>query len=114
VSLESWSESIVVGELQDDPAFSDDLTTLIDQVDGQATFNVVLNFQGVRNLTSSNLAKLVLLRKKLSAQHRKLVLCGISTSVWGVFLVTELHNVFDVAEDLSTALASVQLSDASS
>jgi anti-anti-sigma factor len=109
VSIESWSENIVVVELQDDPTFTDDLTAVIDQVDGRKDVDVVLDFAGVSYVNSSNIAKLLKLRKKLHGRKRRLVLCGIDTNVWGLFLVTGLDKVFDFADNLATGLASVQL-----
>jgi anti-anti-sigma factor len=109
VSVENWSEDILVVELQDDPAFSDDVTAVIDQVDGHKDVDVVLNLAGVNYLNSSNIAKLLKLRKRLHARKRRLVLCGIDTKVWGLFLVTGLDNVFDFADNVAMGLASVQL-----
>lgn len=110
MSVENWSDSIVVAELQDDPQFSDDLTTLLDQLDNDDTLDVVLNFASVKYVNSSNLARLLKLRKKVISTKRRLVLCGIETNVWGLFLVTGLDKVFDFADALPTALASVQIS----
>ncbi len=109
VSIENWSENIIVVELQDDPAFTDDLTALLDQLDGQKDFDVVLNFEGVNYLNSSNIARLLKLRKEISSNKRKLVLCSIDTNVWGLFLVTGLDKVFEFADSIATGLASVQI-----
>ena len=109
VSVENWSEDILVVELQDDPAFSDDVKAVTDQVDGRKDVDVVLNFAGVNYLNSSNIAKLLKLRKKLHACKHRLVLCGIDTNVWGLFLVTGLDKVFDFADNLAMGLATVQL-----
>lgn len=109
MSVENWSEDIIVVELQDDPGFTDDLRAVIDQADGQKDVDVVLNFAGISHVNSSNIAKLLKLRKKLHARKRRLVLCGIDTNVWGLFLVTGLDKVFDFADNLAMGLASVQL-----
>ena len=109
VSIENWSDNILKVELQDDPGFTDDLTALFDQVDEKQNVSVVLNFASVNYLNSSNIAKLLKLRKKLLNNRRKLVLCGIDTNVWGLFLVTGLDKVFDFADTVATGLASVQL-----
>jgi len=109
VSVENWSEDILVVELQDDPSFSDDVTAVIDQVDGSKDVDVVLNLAGVNYLNSSNIAKLLKLRKKLHARKRRVVLCGIDTNVWGLFLVTGLDKVFDFADNVAMGLAGVQL-----
>lgn len=109
MSIENWSENILVAELQDDPAFTDDITALIDQLEAQTDADVVLNFSGINYLNSSNIAKLLKLRKRVISNRRKLVLCSIGTNVWGLFLVTGLDKVFEFADSVSTGLASVQL-----
>lgn len=109
VSIESWSENIVIAELQDDPGFADDVNTLNDQVETRKDIDVVLNFASVHYINSSNLAKLLKLRKQLIGNKRRLMLCGIATSVWGLFLVTGLDKVFEFADDVSIGLASVQI-----
>ena len=108
--IQNWSENILLVELQDDPNFSDDLNALLDQISGKSDQDVVLDFSSVSFLNSSNIAKLLKLRKTVSVNNRrKLKLCGINTHVWGVFLVTGLDNVFEYADDVASGLASIQL-----
>jgi anti-anti-sigma factor len=109
VSIENWSEKITVAELQDDPAFTDDLAALIDQTSERADRDVVLNFSGVGYVNSSNIAKLLKLRKQLISHRHRLVLCGIDMNVWGIFLVTGLDKVFEFADSVATGLATVQI-----
>lgn len=109
MSIENWSENIVVVELQEDPAFTDDLTSVIEQTAQRSDVDVVLDFAGVNYVNSSNIAKLLKLRKRLINNKRRLVLCGIDTNVWGLFLVTGLDKVFEFADSVATGLATVQL-----
>lgn len=109
LSIENWSENILVVELQDDPAFSDDVSALTDQLDEKTNVDTVLNFSAVSYVNSSNLAKLLKLRKKVITNRRRMVLCEINTTVWGLFLVTGLDKVFEFADSVATALATVQL-----
>lgn len=109
MSIENWSDNILIADLQDDPAFTDDMTALIDQVERQKNVGVVLKFSGVHYINSSNIAKLLKLRKLLLADHRRLVLCEINNNVWGLFLVTGLDKVFEFADSVSTALAMLQI-----
>lgn len=111
MSIESWSDNIVIVQLQDDPVLTDDLTALLDQLDSKKEVDVVLDFTGVNYLNSSNIAKTLKLRKKVLTNRRKLVLCGINTNVWGLFLVTGLDKVFEFADSVSTGLATVQLAE---
>jgi anti-anti-sigma factor len=99
-------------ELADDPQFTDDLTGLLETIEDNSDHDVVLNFQNVTFLNSSNVAKLLKLRKLLVVNNqRKLKLCGVSTHVWGVFLVTGLDKIFEVYDDVATGLASLQLDE---
>ncbi len=107
--IENWSDNILVVDVQDDPAFTDDLNALIEELDVRKDVDVVLNFAGVSYLNSSNIAKLLKARKKLVSARRRLVLCGISTNVWGLFLVTGLDKVFDFADNVATGLTGVQI-----
>ena len=109
MSIENWSEKITVAELQDDPAFTDDLAALIDQTAERADRDVVLNFSGVGYVNSSNIAKLLKLRKQLISHRHRLVLCEIDMNVWGIFLVTGLDKVFEFADSVATGLATVQI-----
>lgn len=110
--IQNWSDNILLVELADDPQFTDDMTALLEQIEAQDDRDVVLNFQNVTFLNSSNIAKLLKLRKMVVVTHRrKLKLCGISTHVWGVFLVTGLDKIFDVCGDVSLGLTSLQLGE---
>lgn len=110
MSIKDWSENIILGELQDDPQFSDDLNTLQELVVQRQSANVVLDFSGVHFLNSSNIAKLLKLRKLMhTTAPGKLRLCGMKTEVWGIFLVTGLDKIFECCNDISSALASVQI-----
>ena len=109
--VEKWSEQILVVEPQDDPVFTDDLTAVVDEVSSRTDVDVVVNFTNVGYINSSNIAKLLKLRKILLANQRRLVICAIDTNVWGVFLVTGLDKVFEFADSVSTGLAAVQIGE---
>jgi anti-anti-sigma factor len=110
MSVEQWSETILIGELSDDPQYSDDLTAILEQCTNNPRLDVLLSFSNVTYLNSSNIAKLLRLRKLVTITNdRRLKLCGINRQVWGVFLVTGLDHIFDVTEDVSTGLAALQI-----
>lgn len=110
MSVEQWSETVSLAELADDPQYTDDLNAIIDQCMNNPQVDVLLNFAGVKYLNSSNIAKLLKLRKQVAiTNERRLMLCGISREVWGVFLVTGLDRIFDVTEDVPTGLAALQI-----
>jgi anti-anti-sigma factor len=108
MATQDWSDEIVVVDLTGDPEFTDDLTTLTERMEKTAR-DVVLNFAKVKFLNSSNISRLLKLRKVLVDRKRRLRLCEIPIQVWGVFLLTGLDSLFDVAEDTASALASLQM-----
>jgi anti-anti-sigma factor len=108
--IQNWSDNVLLVELADDPQFTDDLNALLETVEKQKGQHVVLSFQGVSFLNSSNIAKLLKLRKTVVVtNHRRLKVCGVNTHVWGVFLVTGLDKIFDVCDNVAVGLASMQL-----
>jgi anti-anti-sigma factor len=109
-----WSDNIIVAELSDEPALSDELTGIIQRASvpkGKHVPHVVLNLAGVTYLNSSNLAQLLQLRKALGEHARQLKLCSVNTELWSLFLVTGLDKVLRFAPDPMTALAGLQLED---
>ncbi len=112
MTIDNWSDNILVVELQDDPAFSDDMSQLLERAEEYKEKGVVLSFTGVNFLNSSNIAKLLKFRKAILSKSGTVLLCGMSTDVWGLFLVTGLDKVFQFESDVATAIASVQLGTA--
>lgn len=109
-----WSEDIVITELSDEPALSEELNALIERVEGLDSLlvpHVVLNTSGVTYVNSSNIAQLLKLRKRLAECQRRLKLCSVHEDVWTVLLATGLDRVFQFAPDPMTALAGLQLED---
>ncbi|MBN1942195.1 MAG: STAS domain-containing protein [Phycisphaerae bacterium] len=108
MAIQEWSDDILVAELGDDPQFTDELTALMDKLEA-APNHVVLNFAAVGFVNSSNIAQLLRLRKTMISTEKKLILCDVNTQVWGVLLVTGLDKIFEYTNDVSTALAMLQL-----
>ena len=108
MAIQEWSDKILVVNLRSDPEFTDELAVLQDRVEGDAK-DVVLSFSKVKFLNSSNISLLLKLRKTLGDSKRRLCLCDIPVQVWGVFLLTGLDSIFDVAEDTASALAGLQM-----
>ncbi len=108
MSIQEWSDNILVVDLQSDPEFTDELAVLQDRVESDPK-DTVLSFSQVKFLNSSNISLLLKLRKTLGDHKRRLRLCDIPVQVWGVFLLTGLDSIFDVAEDTASALAGLQM-----
>ena len=108
MAIQKWSDNITLAELGDDPLFTDELTSVIEALE-ETPSDVVLNFSAVSFINSSNVAKLLRLRKQTTGSHRRMLLCGVNSQVWGVFLVTGLDKIFEFTGDVATALATVQM-----
>lgn len=106
--LEKWSDSVVVVRLGDNPSMADDLEAL-DEATQAGRVSAVVDFSGVRMLNSSNLAKLIKVRRQMNAGGSRLLLCGTNDHVWGAFLVTNLDKLFEFSNDVTTALATLQI-----
>jgi anti-anti-sigma factor len=106
--IQNWSDKIIMANLADDPELTDDLVALAERLE-QEPKDTLINFAAVRFLNSSNISRLLKLRKIILDSNKRLCLCGIVIQVWGVFLLTGLDSLFDVVEDTSTALASLQI-----
>jgi anti-anti-sigma factor len=101
-------DQIVVVEMGDDPQFTDELNNLTEQLGRNPSVDVVLDMRWVSYLNSANLGKLLKVRAVLIANKRRLFLAGMSTQVRQILLVVALDKIFDVADDTSIALASLQ------
>lgn len=106
--IEKWSDQVSVVHLADDPQFTDDLEGLEHRL-AQGKSDVVLDFAAVHFINSSNLARMLKLRKKMNGDGSRLMLCNVSTQVWGAFLVTGLDKIFEFTDNVPTALATLQL-----
>src|SRR5262245_14379016 len=83
MAVENCSETVVLGNLADDPQYTEDLVAILDQCTANRQIDVLMNFAEVTYLNSSNIAKLLKLRKLVTINNeRKLKLCGISRQVW--------------------------------
>ena len=108
--IEKWSDQVCVIHLADDPQFTDDLQAFEDQA-VQSPGSAVLDFAAVHFINSSNIARLLKIRKHMVSKEKRLILCGITTQVWGEFLVTGLDKVFEFSDNVPTALATLQIGE---
>jgi len=111
--INEWSESIVIAELNDEPAFSEDMDGLVQRLDERTDDlpDVIIDVQAVTYMNSTNIAQLLKVRKKLLDAGLRLRLCAANDRVWSIMLATGLDSVFDFTEDVSTSLASLMIQD---
>ena len=109
MGIQNWSDNIILVNLAPEPHMSEELKTVMDIIRDRSDNDVVIDFANVEIVTSSNLAKLLKLRKMVAEAGKKLILCGMSVRTKAIFLVTGLENVFEFVEDQFIALAGLQI-----
>ena len=107
MGIQDWSEDIILVDLSEEPEMANELIAVTETVHSTGYRDVVIDFSGVDIVTSSSLSILLNLRKMLSDNGHKLVLCSVSSSTKGIFMVTGLDGNFEFADDKSEALASL-------
>jgi anti-anti-sigma factor len=106
--IENWSEHVIIVKLLNDPHVGEDLQAAA-ELAARKPLGVAVDLSALKFINSSQLARLLKLRKTVSTAGQRLVLCGADAQVWSAFLVTGLDKIFDFADALPTALASIQL-----
>lgn len=106
--VENWSDTVAVVHLSDEPQFTEDMIAL-DSALKQRKRDVLIDMSGVHYVNSSNIARLLRLRKHMITHDSRLVLCGMINQVWGAFMITGLDKIFEFTEDVPTGLATLQL-----
>ncbi len=106
--VEKWSDAVVIVHLGDDPQFTDDMESLEASL-LQSPKNAVLDMAALKFINSSNIARLLKVRKSIVSKEKRLFLCGMTNHVWGAFLITGLDKVFEFSNNVSTALATLQM-----
>ncbi len=104
-----WSEQVLVVDLLNEPALSDDLLSLAERLEAGGAQNVVLNFLGVGFLNSSNISQLLRVREVLRTTGGRLCLCSVNPSIASVLEVTHLDRLFHQEADTASALAALQM-----
>jgi len=109
MSIENWSEEIMLVDLVKEPDMGNELQTVIGMVTSESKFNVVVDFSEVDIVSSSSIAKLLKLRKVLKANGNHLVISSVNPPTMRIFDMTGLNSVFDFVEDKFVALAGLQV-----
>jgi anti-anti-sigma factor len=110
--IQRWSDRIWVVKLHEEPALSEDLHAALNQAkQNDPVPHLVVDLTGVRMINSSNLAQMLRLRKLAVDKDTQLRIAGPSDTVWAAMLTTGLDKVFEFAQDVSSALAAVQMND---
>jgi anti-anti-sigma factor len=78
---------------------------LFELVEGKALTKIILTFAGVRFVSSSMLAQVVKLHKKLSKVKGRLRVCCLSPALQEVLRTSQLDKLLEVFPDEASALS---------
>jgi anti-anti-sigma factor len=108
MSMQKWPEDVVLVDLRAEPQTSEQLEDVVRQARDRGDCGVVMDLSNVTILTSTSLASLLRLRRLLHDCGQRLVLCSVGCGTKGIISVTGLDGVFEIMDDRSDALATVQ------
>jgi anti-anti-sigma factor len=109
MSVQNWSDNIILVNLAPEPQTGEDLQTAIEMVTETGGYDFVVDFAQVGIITSSSIAKLLKLRKAVEEGDQRLIISTVGKQTKGIFTVTGLDNIFDFVDDQYVALAGLQL-----
>jgi anti-sigma B factor antagonist len=108
ISVENVKNGIVITftsekilEEREITALEHSILPIIEQA---AVPNIVLNFENVKFLSSAVLGLLIRISKKIYQRSGQLKLCCINPKIFEIFKITRLDRVFDISEDVDTAV----------
>ncbi len=82
----------------------DQLNSLISEMEVP---KLVLDFASVSHMSSSALGMLITLHKRVREKNGKMRLCNIGPSIYEIFVITRLNEIFQISESRSKALESL-------
>jgi len=107
MGIQDLAENVILVDAPAEPSLNEELKDVTEVVRARGDCDVVIDFSHVDIVTSSSLSKLLKLRKLLLDCEHQLLLCSVSPATKGIFSITALDGVFDMATDRSVALAAL-------
>jgi len=95
-------------EENDIVALQESVMSVLEQAE---RINLILDFCNVRFLSSAVLGLLIRVSKKTYEQDGQLKLCNISSNIYEVFKITRLTKIFDISEDVKSAIEDLDKTD---
>jgi anti-anti-sigma factor len=110
MSVEHWSEEIVLVKLPREPEMADELAYVTQLVCDGHNCDVVVDCSEVDGITSCSRSRFATLYRELLCCGRRLVLCNPSSVARDIFNASGLAQVLNFVGDKSAALAKIVLS----
>ncbi len=87
---------------------SSQLDDAVDQVFDGSNGALVIDFSGLKYISSSGLRVLLLTARRFGAADRRLVLCGVAGTIRKVFEISGFSSIFTVENTQKDALSACQ------
>jgi anti-anti-sigma factor len=107
MGIQDIAENVVLVNAPAEPGLNEELKNVTDIVRERGNCDVIIDFSNVDIVTSSSLSKLLKLRKVLIDSEHRLVLCNVAHSTKGIFSITALDGIFEMVDDHTSAIASL-------
>ncbi len=111
MSIQRWSEDVILVDLPGEPEEDDELQTVIGMLRAGDDCDVVIDFSHVDAVSGTCLADLLDLQGLVDECGHKVTLCSAAPGIKGLLAVARLDDLFEFAEDKFTALASLQAAE---
>jgi anti-sigma B factor antagonist len=95
-------------EEEDIRSVQESIMSVIEQA---GRINLVLDFRNVQFLSSAVLGFLIRISKKIYEHDGQLRLCNISPKIHEIFKITRLTKIFDIHEDVESAIEGLSATD---
>ena len=92
------------GDLTGGPE-TDELETLVDQLDAEGVTCLVINLSAVSIMNSLALSRIIRAHIKFTKRKARVLLCNLETRIQAVFVIAKLSMLFPVFADESAAIA---------
>ncbi len=108
MSIQRWSEDVILVDLPGEREEHDELQTVMSMLRAGDDCDVVIDFSHVDAVSSTCLADLLALQGLVDEGGHKVTLCSAAPGIKGLLTIARLDDLFEFAEDTFTALASLQ------
>jgi anti-anti-sigma regulatory factor len=109
MSIDRWSEDIIVVDLTEGLGKHHELETVIRTLRQGYPCDVVVDFSQVQVVGGAWLTQLRKIQTLASESGHKLTLCNVPPAIRGIFTIAHLDDLFEFAEDKFTTLATPQM-----
>lgn len=98
--LQEFGQTVVINLLPELDLEYSDVARVVACILGRRpeTQVVIVNLSMVRYIGSTFLDRLIIAKRRLTASHARLILCGFNAVVGEVFRVTRLDHFFEIAD----------------